>query len=124
MATGGGYSTRRLYTNTEEEVFSMVRPIILNGITQIAEQPDLIDRSIFINMPLIKPASRKSESEILSSIDSIRPQIFGFICDVLVSILAKDEQENNSLPRRADFARFVSRAEEKLGWKTGPLSML
>ncbi len=119
MATGGGYSTRRLYTNTEEEVFSMVRPIILNGITQIAEQPDLIDRSIFINMPMIDPAIRKSESEILSYVDNIRPQIFGLICDSLVSILGAEEKQNENLPRMADFARFVSKAEEHLEWQEG-----
>ena len=71
MATGGGYSTRRLYTNTEEEVFSMIRPIILNGITQVAEQPDLIDRSIFINMPVINPQERRSGREIFGSLDKL-----------------------------------------------------
>ena len=64
MVTGGGYSTRRLYTNTEEEVFSVSRPIILNGITQIADQPDLIDRSIFINMPVIDAEHEKTRKRV------------------------------------------------------------
>ena len=119
MATGGGYSTRRLYTNTEEEVFSMIRPIILNGITQVAEQPDLIDRSIFINMPVINPQERRSEREIFGSLDKLKPKIFGKICDSLVSILGKDDKENDNLPRMADFAKFVSRAEEVLEWENG-----
>ena len=97
----------------------MVRPIILNGITQIAEQPDLIDRSIFINMPLIDPAIRKSESEILSSVDNLRPKIIGLICDSLVSILGAEEKQNENMPRMADFARFVSKTEKYLVWQEG-----
>ena len=63
MSTGGGYSTRRLWTNNEQESFSMTRPIILNGISQIVEQPDLIERSIIINLKTIPKDKRKAEEE-------------------------------------------------------------
>ena len=119
MVTGGGYSTRRLYTNTEEEVFSASRPIILNGITQIADQPDLIDRSIFINIPGINADERKPEKELLNSLENIKPQILGEICNALSAILRNKKKEYDHLPRMADFANFVSRAEEELGWQEG-----
>ena len=119
MVTGGGYSTRRLYTNTEEEVFSASRPIILNGITQIADQPDLIDRSIFINIPGINADERKPEKELLNSMENIKPQILGEICNALSAILRNKKKEYDHLPRMADFANFVSRAEEELGWQEG-----
>ena len=119
MATGGGYSTRRLYTNSEEEVFDLTRPIVLNGITQIADQPDLIDRSIVINLPTIERAQRKTEGELWAAFNELRPRIFGQICDLLASILAQDENQITDLPRMADFAKFVLRAEKKLGWLEG-----
>jgi len=119
MVTGGGYSTRRLYTNNEEEVFSATRPIILNGITQIADQPDLIDRSIFINIPGINADERKPEKELLNSLEDLKPQILGEICNALSEILRNKKKEYDHLPRMADFAKFVSRAEEELGWEDG-----
>ena len=118
MATGGG-STRRLYTNSEEEVFDLTRPIILNGITQISDQPDLIDRSIVINLPTIERAQRKTEGELWAAFNELRPRIFGQICDLLASILAQDENQITDLPRMADFAKFVLRAEKELGWPKG-----
>ena len=119
MVTGGGYSTRRLYTNNEEEVFSATRPIILNGITQIADQPDLIDRSIFINTTVIDNIKRKPEKELLDSSNSLNPMIFGKICSALSASLRNKNKGNTPLPRMADFAKFVSGAEEELGWKEG-----
>src|SRR6266568_5113212 len=32
LSTGGGLATRRNYTDREEELFNVVRPVILNGI--------------------------------------------------------------------------------------------
>ena len=119
MVTGGGYSTRRLYTNTEEEVFSLSRPIILNGITQIADQPDLIDRSIFISMPLINTEQRKPEKELLNSFNGIKPMIFGQVCNALSATLRNKKYDYDNLPRMADFAKFVSKAGDELGWEDG-----
>ena len=123
MVTGGGYSTRRLYTNNEEEVFSATRPIILNGITQIADQPDLIDRSIFINIPVIDKNTRKPEKELLNSMNSLNPMILGKICSALSAILRNKKKEYDHLPRMADSAKFVSRAEGELGWEEGSFAL-
>ena len=39
VATGGGFATRSLYTNDEETIFDFVRPLILNGIDDVARTP-------------------------------------------------------------------------------------
>ncbi len=41
LSTGGGFSTRTLYENREQELFDATRPAILNGITDVATRPDL-----------------------------------------------------------------------------------
>lgn len=41
MATGGGHSARSLYTDGEEFTLSVKRPVILNGIDDVASRPDL-----------------------------------------------------------------------------------
>src|SRR5207302_627486 len=46
LSTGGGLSTRELYTDDEEVLLDAKRPILLNGITDFVTKPDLIDRSI------------------------------------------------------------------------------
>ena len=44
LATGGGFATRELYTDGEEKLFDATRPIMLNGIEDVATRPDLLDR--------------------------------------------------------------------------------
>ena len=43
LATGGGFSTRELYTDSDEVFFDAMRPVILNGIDHMAERADLAD---------------------------------------------------------------------------------
>src|SRR5262249_20145994 len=61
LATGAGFSVRRLYTNSEEHIFHACRPIILNGIADVARSPDLIDRAIAITLPPIDDNHRRDE---------------------------------------------------------------
>lgn len=49
LATGSGFSTRELYENDTEMIFSASRPIIFNGIEPVISGHDLIDRCIVIN---------------------------------------------------------------------------
>src|SRR6185503_4900409 len=35
LATGGGFSTRSLYTDDEEKIFDAMRPVLLNGIDNV-----------------------------------------------------------------------------------------
>ena len=50
LATGGGFSTRQLYTDEDEVLFASTRPVILNGIEDIVSRPDLADRAIFLTL--------------------------------------------------------------------------
>jgi putative DNA primase/helicase len=42
LSTGGGAGKRRLFTDDDEVLFSGKRPIVLNGITDFATQPDCL----------------------------------------------------------------------------------
>jgi hypothetical protein len=46
LSTGGGFSTRTLYKNDEETIFSAKRPIIITGIGDVATRGDLLDRAL------------------------------------------------------------------------------
>src|SRR5262249_14350570 len=61
LATGGGFATRQLYSDGDEALFDAMRPIILNGIEDIIERPDLADRAIFLTLESIDDERRKPE---------------------------------------------------------------
>ena len=51
LATGGGIRTKALFKDTDETLLRVARPIMLEGITNFATRPDLVDRSIIFAWP-------------------------------------------------------------------------
>jgi hypothetical protein len=84
LATGGGFAVRQLYTNGEEHIFRAQRPIILNGIAQVATRGDLLDRSIVLSLPAIAEAMRQDEATFWAAFDAARPRILGALLDAMV----------------------------------------
>lgn len=120
LATGGGFSTRKLYTDDEEELFESTRPILFNGIVQVATRADLVDRTLIIDLPEIEQRNRVPESELKERLHSARPRIIGALLDAVAEGLrnCKDVQIRG-LPRMADFARWVVACEPALPFKKG-----
>jgi hypothetical protein len=57
LSTGGGFSTRVLYTDAEEIILNAQRPVVLTGIEDLATRGDLLDRSLVIYMPRISASA-------------------------------------------------------------------
>src|SRR5215212_3526332 len=64
LSTGGGFGTRKLFADDEETLFDATRPIILNGITDVATRADLLDRAIVLTLPTIPEEERRPEAEL------------------------------------------------------------
>ena len=62
LATGGGFATRALYSDDEESHFSATRPLLLNGIDDVAERPDLLDRADLFACQTISEEDRRSRN--------------------------------------------------------------
>ena len=45
------YATRELYTDQDETILDVQRPVMLNGIEEIVTRNDLLDRSIIVTFP-------------------------------------------------------------------------
>ena len=106
VATGGGFTTRRLYTDAEEAIFSAQRPVILNGINTIATRPDLVDRAILLELPRIK--EHREEAEIILEFEQILPELLGALFDAISSGLKRmPTLVLKGLPRMADFAKWA-----------------
>jgi hypothetical protein len=119
LATGGGLSTRTLYTDRDETIFDSERPIILNAIEDVAVRADLVDRSIIVSVPPLEDARRKPEQEFWDDFEKAHPFILGALCEA--ASLALNETKALPVPsvRMTDFALFVSCGETALGLKAG-----
>ena len=120
LATGGGFATRELYTNNEEILFEATRPIIVNGIEEIASRSDFLDRAIILHLPVIPEDKRRDEADLLAKFERIRPVVFHRMIYALSAILRRrDYVRLPSKPRLADFALIATAAEGSLGMEDG-----
>jgi hypothetical protein len=120
LATGGGFSTRALYENREEEIFDASRPILLNGIAELATRPDLVSRALFVAFPSLRDTRRRTEDDLARAFAAAQPRILGALLDAVAAALARESSVTLSvLPRMADFARWVVAAELACPWKPG-----
>jgi hypothetical protein len=120
LATGGGLGTRQFYTNNEESLFDVQRPIILNGITSLAERGDLQARCIPITLPVIGEDARRIEDDFWDDFNEAHPAILGGLLDVVSGALKQLPAVNlDKLPRMADFAKRAVAAERGQGWPPG-----
>src|SRR5665213_676308 len=115
-STGDGFQKRALFTDDDDIVYTIQRPIMLNGISQVITKADLLDRSILIGLKRIDPNIRLSEDEFWKTFREYRPQLLGAVFDVISGALKIiDEVELGWHPRMADFARWGYAISEVAG---------
>lgn len=106
LATGGGFSTRLFFTNDEEAILEVKRPVILNGISQVITRQDLLDRALTFSLPTVD-GKRRTEQELGAEFNDLLPKLLGGLLDLFVAVLATLPQvriPQAELPRMADFA--------------------
>lgn len=114
--TGSGLEKRKLYTDDTAMVYRFQRPLMLAGINLVAQSPDLLDRSIIVELSPIPPAQRRPEREMWEEFDVAAPRIFGGQLDVLAKVMQiLPSIRLDSYPRMADFARVGVAAAIALG---------
>ena len=119
LATGGGFAVRQLYTDQDEVLFDAARPVVLNGIEDIVNRPDLADRAIFLTLEPIPEEGRRAEKELWAAFDKACPQILGALLDAVSHGLRQlPDTKLEKLPRMADFAVWATACETAL-WSAG-----
>ena len=117
LATGGGFGTRELFSDDQEKLFDAMRPVMINGIDDLATRPDLLDRSINLTLEQISEEQRRDEDELWLAFYQSRPRILGGLLDVVVSGLKNlSTVKLERMPRMADFTKFAVAAAIQLGW--------
>lgn len=123
LATGGGFSTRCLYTDEDEAIFDAMRPAILTSIEEIGSRSDLLDRCEIIELPPIDESQRRAEKEFWAEFEKVRAKVFGALLDGIVGALNRlpevEAREDTDLSRLADFEQWAIAAEVALGFESG-----
>jgi hypothetical protein len=121
LATGAGFSKRRLYTDGDEIIVQVRRPVIINGITDLVRMPDLADRALFVDLPT--RSSFAPEAELERAFAGNRPAILALLYDA-VSAALRGYAEERASPgiRLADFERWVRAAGPVLGLEPAEIS--
>lgn len=112
--TGNGVERRKLFTNSDQVLYSFRRPIIINGIDTPSTRPDFLDRCIVINCRRLE--SFRPLRELDEAFQKARPHIFGSLLDLLVkSLNLMSETSPTGEFRMADFAHFGRALAVSLG---------
>lgn len=115
--TGEGTSKRKLYSNNDDVVYNYRRVVALNGINNVVEAADLLDRSILIELKRVSKNERMTEKELDEAFEKDRPYILAGVFDALAEACKHiDEVKLDALPRMADFARWGFAISEALGY--------
>jgi hypothetical protein len=112
LTSGGAFSTRRLFTDQDEILFTAARPIILNGIEDIVTRPDLADRAIVLMLAPIAERQRRPEHALWQEFELARPYLLGALVDAAARGLQMLPRVRlQRLPRMADFALWATACE-------------
>ena len=121
LATGGGFATRMLYTDDEEIIFSARRPIILNGIDDIATRGDLQERSVLVSLPSILEDERREENTFWAEFEAVRPRIFGALLSGSAPPYAMQMMFIRAQALYGGLAVAATAMEDAFGWEPGSL---
>ncbi len=120
ISTGGVSAARALWTDDEESLVRAKGAVILNGIPDLSQRGDLLDRTIILDLDPIPKDQRITEREAEERLQSLAPKLLGALLDITVTGLKNfGKVELQSPPRMADFAQWVVACEPALPWKSG-----
>lgn len=114
LSTGGQIGGRALYSNDDDASFAAMRPVILNGIPDLATRGDLASRAVIVRLEPLK--HRMTEYELRGYLDRVAPEVLGTLLDGLAIAQRRWDEVATPQVRMADFARLVVAAAPAFGW--------
>ena len=118
MATGGAAGGRTLFTNGEETVLEMKRPVVINGIPSLITAQDLTERSIHVELPRLE--QYEGEVDLQTKYKTALPEIFGGLLDLFVKTLATLPTVKIARPpRMVDYCLLGEAMARSMGFDAG-----
>jgi len=119
LSTGGGHDLRKLYTDMDQSLIDVQRPVMVNGIDDIATRPDLAERALILNLPVINDIARKTENEFWQDFDKSKPILLGAILAAIAAGLKHRSSIQLPIkPRMADAAIWITACESAFNPET------
>ena len=116
IATGGGYAKRKLFTDADEVIIKVKRPVGINGISATVTAQDLIDRTISIEMSVV--AERVEITELWREYEANHGKIIGALLDIAskaLALLPSVRLPAGEKPRLVEFARLGIAVAQAVG---------
>lgn len=116
IATGGGWSHRKLYKDDDEVSFMYQRPIVFNGIGNLTARQDLADRTIKLDLTTIE--NIMSERHFWDEFEDVWPKVMGVLFDAVVVSLGTKRTQSTvpGMSRIKDAIEWIESAEGVFGW--------
>lgn len=109
LATGIGFTKRKLFSDDEDILFSQKVAIGVTGINLVAEKADLLDRCLILGFERIPDNKRIDEEEFWSHFQQEKPYLLGALFDTLSQVLKIIPGfKLPSKPRMADYAKYAA----------------
>lgn len=119
-STGGAVTARQLYTNADQAVLWLHVALVLNGIHNFIDQPDLAQRCLPLNLLSIEGKKSRSESVFIREFQTDLPRIFRGLLDLIANIMAElPSVEPVSSERMIDFIHWLAAYEKVDGAPNG-----
>jgi hypothetical protein len=116
--TGVGSTKRKLYSDDDDIVYEYRRCLGFNGINLGLTEPDILDRSIMIELQRIRKDNTKQETDIMAEFLKLKPKLLAYIFDTLVKATnIKKTIQLKDLPRMADSAIWGEAIARAMGYK-------
>ncbi len=120
LSTGGAFANRELYTTAEEFTFEARRPVVLTSIPDVVTSSDLADRTLGVILEPIPDHSRRTEAEVRAAFAEAAPRLLGGMFMAMSGAMASvTSGQPHELPRMAELATVMARAEPALRWQPG-----
>ncbi len=102
--TGCSFTKRKLYKDSEEVILDLKSVVAINGVSLVAKESDLVDRSLIIALKRIEAEKIVTEKELWEEFEQDRPNILGCCFKVLAAAMNdKEEIKTREKIRMADF---------------------
>lgn len=114
--SGGSLSKRKLHTDSEDIIYKFKKAICINGINLEANQPDLLQRSVILQLETIQ--KRITESTFWKSFEADLPAILWGIFDIIVSAISIEKamvDDDWSFERLADYHKWSEAICQAMG---------
>jgi hypothetical protein len=117
ISTGAATASRKLYTDATVMLLQAKRLQVINGIGDVINRPDLLERSVTLQMAPIMGPQRQTEYELAINLANAAPKVMGAIFKALSNGLRNIEDvELSEPPRMADFAQWAVACGSALGY--------